>query len=488
MFNRFKVPFFSVAILTIGILLGIEYQRVVSSDNLRESLRKFEQVLTFTDKNYVDNVDSQKLIEAAITGMLDSLDPHSVYIPPKQMEGVEEQFRGNFEGVGIEFQVVNDTLTVVSPITGGPSEALGIVAGDRIIKIDNKNCIGITTDQVREKLRGPAGSKVTVTIYRPGLRGTNDYVIVRDKIPLYSVDSHFMYDDEVGYLSVSRFSETTTDEIVSALEDLQKKGIKRLVLDLRNNPGGYLNQAVQVADLFIDGNKMIVYTKGRKSEFDEEYHASKQYAYEKVPIIVLVNSGSASASEIVSGAIQDWDRGLIIGETSFGKGLVQRQFMLPDNSALRLTISRYYTPSGRLIQRSYKDKKAYYADVHSRVENDTVNLDHNIEKDSTKPLFKTKGGRTVYGGGGITPDYFVSSTKFTPYSLALRRANLFYLFVLNYMDRHGSEIKNKYKNNLDEFVKKFQISDSDLNKFVSFAIDKKVALIKNDFEKDKDII
>ncbi|MDP4174723.1 MAG: S41 family peptidase [Bacteroidota bacterium] len=488
MINRFKIPFFSIAILTVGILLGIEYQKVISSDNLRESLRKFEQVLTFTDKNYVDNVDSQKLIEAAITGMLDSLDPHSVYIPAKQMEGVEEQFRGNFEGVGIEFQVVNDTLTVVSAITGGPSEALGIMAGDRIVKIDNKSAVGITNDQVRSKLRGPAGSKVTVSVYRPGIRGINDYVIVRDKIPLYSVDTHFMYDNETGYLSLSRFSETTTDEMISALNDLQKKGMKRLVLDLRNNPGGYLNQAVQVADLFIDGNKMIVYTKGRKSEFDEEYHASKYYNYEKVPLIVLINSGSASASEIVSGAIQDWDRGLIVGETSFGKGLVQRQYMLPDNSALRLTVSRYYTPSGRLIQRSYKDKKSYYLDVNSRVESDTVNMDHSFEKDPNKPVFKTKGGRKVYGGGGITPDYFVSSTKLSSYSIALRRANLFYLYILSYMDRHSSEIKRKYGNNLAEFVRNYQFPESDLNRFTSFAIDKKVAFIKKDYEKDKQFI
>lgn len=488
MINRFKIPFFSIAILTVGILLGIEYQKVISSDNLRESLRKFEQVLTFTDKNYVDNVDSQKLIEAAITGMLDSLDPHSVYIPAKQMEGVEEQFRGNFEGVGIEFQVVNDTLTVVSAITGGPSEALGIMAGDRIVKIDNKSAVGITNDQVRSKLRGPAGSKVTVSVYRPGIRGINDYVIVRDKIPLYSVDTHFMYDNETGYLSLSRFSETTTDEMISALNDLQKKGMKRLVLDLRNNPGGYLNQAVQIADLFIDGNKMIVYTKGRKSEFDEEYHASKYYNYEKVPLIVLINSGSASASEIVSGAIQDWDRGLIVGETSFGKGLVQRQYMLPDNSALRLTVSRYYTPSGRLIQRSYKDKKSYYLDVNSRVESDTVNMDHSFEKDPNKPVFKTKGGRKVYGGGGITPDYFVSSTKLSSYSIALRRANLFYLYILSYMDRHSSEIKRKYGNNLTEFVRNYQFPESDLNRFTSFAIDKKVAFIKNDYEKDKQFI
>ncbi|MGE5400893.1 MAG: S41 family peptidase [Ignavibacteriales bacterium] len=486
--NKFKTPVVAVIVLTIGIILGIEIQKVISSDNLRESLRKFDDVLTFTDKYYVEKVDTQKLIESAINGMLDSLDPHSVYIPAKQMENVEEQFRGNFEGIGIEFQVVNDTLTVVSPITGGPSEALGIMAGDRIVKIDNKSCIGITTEQVRSKLRGEAGSKVTISISRPGVKGINDYIIVRDKIPLYSVDSHFMYDDETGYISLSRFSETSTQEMLQALDDLQKKGMKRLIFDLRNNPGGYLNQAFQIADLFVDGDKMIVYTRGRKSEFNEEYHASKPYPYEKLPLIVLVNSGSASASEIVSGAIQDWDRGLIVGETTFGKGLVQRQFMLPDNSALRLTISKYYTPSGRLIQRSYKDKKAYFANMHSKTENDGLNIEHMAEKDSSKPVYKTKGGRIVYGGGGITPDYIVNSEKLQSYSVALRRANLFYLYVLSYMDRNGEQIKNKYYKDFKSFKNNFRFTDKDLNDFIKFSADKKVPFVKDEYEKDKDYI
>ncbi|HEX2868003.1 MAG TPA: S41 family peptidase [Ignavibacteriales bacterium] len=487
-FNRFKTPFIAVIVLTIGIILGIEIQKVVSSDNLREGLRKFDEVLTFTDKYYVEDVDSHKLIENAITGMLDSLDPHSVYIPAKQMENVEEQFRGNFDGIGIEFQVVNDTLTVVSAITGGPSEALGITAGDRIVKIDNQPCIGITTEQVREKLRGPAGSKVTVSIFRPGVKGVNDYQIVRNKIPIYSVDAHFMYDNKTGYISLSRFSETSTQEMLQALDELSNKGMRRLIFDLRNNPGGYMTQAFQIADMFIDGNKMIVYTKGRRSEFNEEFHASKTYPYEKLPLIILVNSGSASASEIVSGAVQDWDRGLILGETTFGKGLVQRQFMLPDNSAVRLTISRYYTPSGRLIQRSYKDKKDYFLNIHSKTLNDGLNIQHNAEKDSSRPVFKTNSGRIVYGGGGITPDYVVASERLQPYSVALRRGNLFYLYVLKYMDQHGKEINKKYSKDFTSFKKNFNFSDRDLNNFVKFASDKKVPFVRSDFEKDKEYI
>jgi carboxyl-terminal processing protease len=360
--KSFKYPFLFV-ILTLGIVLGIQIEKVFSGDNLREGIRKFNDVLTYTEKFYIEEVDTPMLVEEAVKGMFNQLDPHSVYIPAKQFENIEESFRGDFEGIGIEFQVVNDTLTVVSPITGGPSEALGIMSGDRIIKIEGEDCIGITNEEVRNKLRGEAGTKVTVSIIRTGVDESIEYVITRDKIPIYSVDSHFMYDDKIGYVSVSRFSETTYDELKEALNDLNNSGMEQLVLDLRGNPGGYLNQAVKISDLFIDGDKRIVYTRGRKEEFDEDYFASRSSEFEKVPLIILINKGSASASEIVSGAVQDWDRGLIAGETSFGKGLVQRQFPLFDNSAVRLTISKYYTPTGRSIQRNYENKEDYYSEL-----------------------------------------------------------------------------------------------------------------------------
>jgi carboxyl-terminal processing protease len=483
-----KFPYIGFFLITVGVLLGIGIQKVVSSDNLNESFRKFNDVLTYTNKYYVDSVNTEKLVDAAIKGMLDSLDPHSVYITKKDLESTIEEMEGNFEGIGIEFQVVNDTLTVVSPIAGGPSEALGVLAGDRIIKINGKSCIGITNEQVRQKLRGAAGTKVKVSIYRPGMKDINEYEITREKIPIYSVDAHFMFDDKTGYIIVSRFSETTANEVLEALNDLKNKGMKRLVLDLRNNPGGLLNQAVKVADFFIDDNKMIVYTKGRRSEFNDEFHAKISYPFEKIPLVVLVNSGSASASEIVSGAIQDWDRGLVVGETTFGKGLVQRQFELPDNSAVRITISKYYTPSGRLIQRSYKDKKTYYAEVYGRNEKEEDNLSHNAEKDSSKPIFRTKGGRIVYGGGGITPDYIVGSERIQGYSVALRRANLFYLFTLSYMDKNGEQIKNKYLKDFNAFKREFNFSDKDLNEFVKLALEKKIDFKKADYEKDKEFI
>jgi len=486
--NRF-VYFFGLTILLFGIFTGIQIQKAISTDNFQEQLRKFNDVLSLTRKYYVDDVDTQKLVEAAINGMLGELDPHSVYIPPKQLEQVEEEFRGNFEGIGIEFQIINDTIVVVSAIPGGPSEALGITAGDRIVKINGEPYKKITNEDVRKKLRGPKGTKVDVTIYRPSIREFLDFTIIRDKIPLYSVDAYFMVDDETGYISLSRFAQTTFEEVKAAMDSLDKKGMKRLILDLRNNSGGYMSEAVKISDLFLDQGKMIVYTKSRIPEFVEEYRAVRPFKYEKLPVIILVNNGSASASEIVSGAVQDWDRGLIVGERTFGKGLVQRQFTLNDNSALRLTISRYYTPVGRLIQRDYskKDKVDYYREA---IDTDTLegeNIEHSLEKDTSKPVYITPKGRKVYGGGGITPDYIVKSPPLTKYTSSLLRKNLFYQYILSYLDRNGKAIQSKYKT-FNSFKKDFQVDDNLLNGFINYAKSQGVELNKEEFEKDKDYI
>ncbi len=489
--DKFRIPSL-IIILTLGIVLGTQIEKIFSNDNLRDSIIKFNDVLTYTEKYYVEQVDTPKLVEAAINGMLDKLDPHSVYIPADQVEGIEESFRGDFDGIGIEFQIVNDTITVVSPITGGPSEALGILPGDRIIEISGDDAIGLSNEQVMSKLRGDAGTTVGITIYRPESDKSIEYKITRDKIPLYSVDTHLMFNNITGYMSVSRFSETTYDELKEALNDLKKKGMQQLVLDLRGNPGGYLSQAVKVADLFISGKKKIVYTKGRRSDFDEDYYASESSDFEKLPLIVLVSSGSASASEIVSGAVQDWDRGLIVGETTFGKGLVQRQFELPDNSALRLTISRYYTPSGRLIQRDYKDvkdKEEYYSEAGNGKEKEGDNLYHSAEKtDSTRLVYKTNAGRLVYGGGGITPDYIVKQEDFTEYTTELLKNNVFYQFTLNYLDGNGNKIQNDYKDDLTDFINNFNFSEQDINNFKRFAVSKDVTFKPDEFLKDRDYI
>ena len=485
--KSFKYPFLFI-ILTLGIVVGIQIEKIFSGDNLREGIKKFNDVLTFTEKYYAEEVDTPKLVEEAIKGMFNQLDPHSVYIPAKQFANIEESFRGDFEGIGIEFQVVNDTLTVVSPITGGPSEALGISSGDRIVKINGEDCIGITNEEVRTKLRGKTGTKVSVSIIRNGISEPIEYKITRDKIPIFSVDTHFMYNNKTGYVSVSRFSETTYDELNDALNDLKTSGMEQLILDLRGNPGGYLNQAVRISDLFIDGKKRIVYTRGRREEFNDDFFASKSSDYEKIPLIILINKGSASASEIVSGAVQDWDRGLIVGETSFGKGLVQRQFPLFDNSAIRLTISKYFTPSGRSIQRDYKNKEDYYADLGNRNEIEGDNITHVAEKDSSRPVFKTESGRTVYGGGGITPDYIILSDKISDYTRDLLRNSIFYQFVLKYLDINNNQIDLSFGDNLGKFRAEFNFSPEEESNFISFAKDKGVEIVDEDYKMDRDYI
>jgi carboxyl-terminal processing protease len=488
--GNFKIPV-AIILFTLGIILGVEIQKAFSVDNLQEGVLKLKDVLTYTDKYYVEKVDNTKLVNDAINGMLNDLDPHSVYIPPKEQENVQETLRGDFDGIGIEYQMINDTITVVSAIAGGPSEALGIKPRDQIIEIEGKSAIGFTNDQVRNSLRGKAGTKVSVTIKRYGVKSPIHYDITRNKIPLYSVVAHFLYDSKTGYVKVSRFSETTFDELSNALKDLKAKGMQQLILDLRGNPGGYLEQAVKMSDLFISGKKKIVYTKGRKSNFDEEYYSSETSAYENVPLIILVNSGSASASEIVSGAVQDWDRGLIVGETTFGKGLVQRSFVLPDNSVLRLTVSKYYTPSGRSIQRDYKDLKnidEYYEEAGDQKAKEGNNLEHTAEKDSTKAVYKTHSGRIVYGGGGITPDYIIKSGKLTAFTTELLKNNLFYPFMLHYLDTHSNRIKTEYGNDLNKFLSDFSLSSKDLDQFINFVKSKGVKFIPDEYARDQDYI
>jgi len=489
--KRFSTPIVVVLIL-VSILGGMQLNMLISGDNIYEQLGKFKDVLSLTEKYYVDEVDTQKLTESAIKGMLNDLDPHSVYIDPKQLTKVTEEFRGKFEGIGIEFAIVNDTITVVQPIGGGPSAQLGILSNDKIVKIDGKSAIGFDNDQVMKGLKGPKGTKVSVTIVRPGEKDLLDYEIVRDVIPFYSVDVSFMLDDEVGYINVTRFAETTNAEMLSALQKLKGMGMKRLVLDLRFNPGGYLDQAVKMADLFLSGDpstgqRKIVYTKGRRPDFDEEYFATSNSEFEKTPLIILISNGTASASEIVAGAIQDWDRGLIVGETSFGKGLVQRQFELADKSAVRLTIARYYTPSGRCIQRSYAEgKEEYQREAFERKETEGDNISHVEESDSTRPVFKTADGRKIYGGGGITPDYIVKPEDATPLTITLRNRNLFYEFTTEYLADHTKEIKEKYKGDFQTFDRNFEVDDSLMAQFVSFIKGKKVDFNEEQFAKDKE--
>lgn len=486
--NIMKFLPYLMLVLIIGIYSGIQLNEYFSFSGNKKQIDKFSEALKYTEDYYVDTVYSSMLVEDAIKGMFSELDPHTVYISTEEQSIQEETFRGNFDGIGIEFQIVNDTIAVVSPISGGPSEAVGIISGDRIVKIDGKSSIGWKNKDVIKKLRGRKGVSVELTIFRPSLKSTSNYKVIRDKINLYSVDASFMTDDVTGYINLTRFSETTTAEMKRSLQELTSKGMKKLVLDLRNNPGGYENQAANVSDLFLDDDKLIVYNKGRVKNFDEEFRAEKTYPYEKIPLIILINRGTASASEIVAGAIQDWDRGLIVGETTFGKGLVQRPIELSDGSAVRITIAKYYTPSGRPIQRDYKDKNKYYEEVMARQESDGENVDHKTEKDSTKPKFKTKSGRIVYGGGGITPDYIVEAGSIADYSVELRRNNVYYQFVRSYMDKNGNLLREKYQGNLKKFIEEFRFNDEQLQDFIKFAVSLKVKYDAKGFSSDKELI
>jgi len=472
-------------LLFFGVFLGTQI-RAISEDNIYEQINKFKDVLSFTQKYYVDEVSTSKLVETAIEGLLKSLDPHSVYIDKKQLTKVQEDFKGSFEGVGIEFNILHDTITVVSPIFGGPSEKVGILAGDKIVKIDGETAVKFTNEDVQKKLRGEKGSKVNVEIVRAGVPGPLEFTILRDKIPLYSVDTYFILDNGIGYMTINRFAASTYEEFVNGLRDMKSRGMKKLILDLRGNPGGYLEQSFRMANEFLSKGEKIVYTKGRRTEFDENYVATGDGGFQDLPVIILISRSSASASEIVSGAIQDHDRGLIVGETSFGKGLVQRQFDLSDGSAFRLTTARYYTPSGRIIQRAYdgESDEEYYRQAMQRNEESGENIQHNEEADTSRPRYKTSGGRTVYGGGGITPDYIVTADSLQIYTRKMR-ARVFE-FVTSFMDKKGPEIRKTYpKDDVLKFVTHFDVDEVLMRSFIQFGESKGIAFEKNQYEADK---
>ncbi|MDD5360878.1 MAG: S41 family peptidase [Ignavibacteria bacterium] len=474
-----------IVLITLSIIAGMKIQTAISDDKVDEQVRKFKEVLNITSRYYVDNIDTQKLTESAIKGMLEELDPHSIYISSDQLKRVNEEFQGSFEGIGVEFDVLNDTLTVVSPISGGPSEKLGILAGDRIVKIDGVSAVKISREDVPKKLRGQKGTQVKLSIARYGLNELMEFTVTRDKIPLYSVDASFMFDKEIGYVKVSRFAATTYDEFMQAMNKLKGQGMTRVILDLRSNPGGYLEQAFRMASEFLPAGKKIVYTKSRLKEFEEEYKSTGG-SFQDIPLILLVNEGSASASEIVAGAIQDWDRGLIVGETSFGKGLVQRQFDLSDGSAFRVTTARYYTPSGRTIQKPYEGGKYKDPMRLDTLEGDNFSHDKDT-KDTSRPIFKTFGGRTVYGGGGISPDYYEKLDTLTRYTVQLRRLNLMYEFTEKYMLKNRKSIESKYSSYID-FNKGFSVSQDMLDELVKMADSKKVDFDRTAFDRDKEFL
>ncbi|MEO7988264.1 MAG: S41 family peptidase [Chryseolinea sp.] len=452
--NQIKLPLVLCLGLAAGIFIGATFNTKKSSSEVGKDVQKLRDVLTQLQDDYVDTVNTSLLVDEAIQTMLNKLDPHSSYIPASERLAANEDLRGNFEGIGIEFNIFNDTITVVSPLSGGPSEALGIQSGDKIIVVDGKNMagVGVTSPDVMKALKGPKGSEVKVTMLRQNKE--IEYTIIRDKIPQFSVDVSYMIDKEIGYIKVNRFAATTYDEFQQSMKKLKDKGMKKLVLDLQGNPGGYMNIAIDMADDFLEANKKIVFTHGKDKKYDSDAMSTTKGEFEKGDLIILVNEGSASASEILAGALQDNDRALIVGRRSFGKGLVQSPFDLSDGSELRLTISRYYTPSGRSIQKPYEDEDAYGQDIISRYNHGEFFHSDSIKfNDSLK--YKTQNGRTVYGGGGIMPDYFVplDTTLNSHYLNALYTSISIYEYTFGFAQKNKEVLEKKgFENFLNQFV------------------------------------
>lgn len=460
-----------LSLLAIVVVFG--FQSFAQQD---DPYLKMSAALQLIENQYVDTVDLDKLVERSIRKTLEGLDPHSTYIPAKDLKKVNEPLVGNFEGVGIQFNILRDTILVVQTISGGPSEKVGILAGDKIIYIGDSLVAGngVTNNDVIKSLRGKKGTEVEVQIKRTGEDELLDFIITRDKIPLFSVDATYMIDESTGYIRINRFAAKTTEEFEEACAELKKQGMQNLILDLQGNGGGYLNVAVTLADQFLEEDKLIVYTEGENSPI-QKMHSSKKGIFEDGRLVVLIDEGSASASEIVSGAIQDWDRGLIIGRRSFGKGLVQKPYSLPDGSVIRLTIAHYYTPSGRSIQKPYNEgKKAYYQEIRERLESgELLSMDSLNYPDSL--IFYTAGGREVFGGGGIMPDYFVplDTSIGSDYYSSLIRKGVLYNFILTYLDNHRQEMEKQYPN-VVSFKEGFQISEELENELVAFAESKKI--------------
>lgn len=462
-----------------------------SSDQAKvDAIRKMDALLTVINYAYVDKINDEKMMEDAIVGMLKELDPHSVYIPKEELEKMNEPLEGNFEGVGIQFNIFKDTLLVVSPISGGPSEKLGILSGDKIIKIDGENVagVGLKNSDVQKKLRGEKGTIVNVEIKRGRADELISFDIKRDEIPIYSIDASYLATPQTAYIKINRFARNTVDEFHLAIDSLKKQGAENLILDLRGNGGGYLQTAYLLADEFLEQGKMIVYTQGDKQR-REEYKATSRGDFEKGKLIVLIDEGSASASEIVSGAVQDWDRGMIIGRRSFGKGLVQKPFPLPDGSAVRLTTARYYTPTGRSIQRPYDEgKDDYYKEIERRYKSGQLVSAENISfPDSLK--YYTPNKRVVYGGGGIMPDIFVplDTTTATEYYRDLVRSGAFNEFLLNYLDKNRKELTKSYPY-FSDYKKSFVLTEDFMQDFIDFGEKKKVLMVEEDYLSSERII
>ncbi|MCD4697510.1 MAG: PDZ domain-containing protein [Bacteroidales bacterium] len=450
----------------------------------RSTTQKYASALQIINFAYVDSVNEVDLVEKAIIASLKELDPHSQYISKKDLKRANEPLEGNFEGIGISFQIHKDTILVISPVPGGPAEKLGIMAGDKIVKIDGNSAWGSQVDNnyVFKRLRGNKGTLVNISVLRKGRKKLIEYTIKRDKIPINSIDASFMANPEVGYIKLNRFSRTTMDEFRKAIGELKDSGMESLIIDVRGNSGGYLDVAIDLSDEFLGPGKLVLYTEGSSSP-RRKYKSSFRGGFEEGKVVVLIDEGSASASEIVAGALQDWDRALIIGRRSFGKGLVQRPYYLPDSSVIRLTVARYYTPTGRCIQKPYNEGyENYYDDLINRLEDgELTNADRISFPDSLKYL--TPNNRLVYGGGGIMPDIFVpwDSTQYTDFYIDLLSRGIFNNFIIEYVDSKRNYLLGKYPS-FEQFHNRFNIDNKFMNQFLIFAETKDTSPVGNELK------
>ncbi len=481
-------------VLFLTMLFIIHSSFISAQEKVQQNQLKFGRLLRLVESYYVDSANIDELTEKAIVNVLSELDPHSVYMSKDEVDKMNEPLVGNFEGIGISFNIFKDTLLVTTTISGGPSEKVGLRAGDRIIEVDNKNIAGtgLKNSDVFGMLRGTKGTTVVLKVLRKNTPELLDFTIVRDKIPINSLDASYMINETTGLIKVNKFSATTTEEFVAAMKDLKKQNIQNLVLDLRGNGGGYLKTAIEISEQFLKNNDLVVYTSGL-NEPKREYRAAASGEFKKGNLVVLVDESSASASEIVAGAIQDWDRGIIIGRRSFGKGLVQKPYYLTDGSMVRLTTAHYYTPSGRCIQKPYEEGvNEYRKDYQTRLSHgEMFNADSIVFSDSLK--YKTLvSGRNVFGGGGVMPDIFIPMDTSLHYGYInrLRRNNIVYNYALEYIDKNRNEIKSKYPG-FKNFEAKFETSDAMISEIVGNGIkdgiekdESSLAFAKDDLKKE----
>ena len=473
-------------IFSIGYLHAQEKKYTKENNPVRKL-----QLAQFAISNlYVDQVDDNKLVESAIKGMLEELDPHSTYSTPEEVKRKNEPFQGNFDGIGIQFNMAEDTLFVIQPVSGGPSEKVGILAGDRIVEVNDTVIAGVkmSTEDVMRRLKGPKGTLVDVKVLRRGVPELLSFTIRRDKIPVYSLDASYMIAPQTGYIKINRFAATTHAEFMNALASLKSHGMKDLILDLQGNGGGYLNAAIDIANEFLGDEELIVYTEGRRSA-RRDFYADGNGKHQFGKLVVLVDEYSASASEIVSGAVQDWDRGMVVGRRTFGKGLVQRPIDLPDGSMIRLTISRYYTPAGRCIQKPYENTENYAADLIERYNRGEMMSADSIHFPDSLKCTTLKKGRTVYGGGGIMPDYFVpvDTTLYTDYHRQISYKGVLLKVHYQLIDAYRQEWNKKYKD-YASFAQKFELSDSMMQQLIDEATKAGITYNEEQYRKSESLL